>query len=191
MIEKIEQIIPKEGANVGTNRGERLIKRSMERFGAGRGVVVDRNGNVICGSKVVEQAKAAGMKIKVVNSDGTQLIAGRRNDLKLGDATADALGVVDNRASEVGLAWDTTVLAAAAGDFGADAIGFNIDDFNSSLDSEIKPVKEAKVVVVILLDLRIPIEKDVFATMVENVSQTSGTGVEDIAAEFARRLGIL
>ena len=62
-------------ANRGTDRGREALARSLREYGAGRSVVIDRHGRIIAGNKVVEQAKALGIPLRVVNTDGQHLIA--------------------------------------------------------------------------------------------------------------------
>ena len=44
---------------------------------------------------------------QIVKSDGTRLIAVQRTDLDINDKAARELAIADNRASELGLEWDT------------------------------------------------------------------------------------
>ena len=98
-------------ANRGTARGREALADSLRAYGAGRAVLVDRHGVVISGNQTVEQAKAQGLGLRVIESDGSELIAVRRSDLDLAsDARAQALAVADNRVSELGLEWDEVVL---------------------------------------------------------------------------------
>jgi hypothetical protein len=57
---------------------------SLEKYGAGRSVVVDCHNRVITGNKTGEAAVAADMKsIAVVETDGSWLVAVQRGDLDL------------------------------------------------------------------------------------------------------------
>jgi sporulation protein YlmC with PRC-barrel domain len=98
-------------ANKGTVRGRKLVRESLERYGAGRSILLDVNGAIIAGNKTVEAAKAVGMQdVQIVKSDGSRLIAVQRTDLNIDDKAARELAIADNRASELGLEWDTEVL---------------------------------------------------------------------------------
>jgi hypothetical protein len=100
-------------ANRGTRRGHALLERSLERTGAGRSIVVDREGRIIAGNKTWEEAGQLGFEIEVVKTDGTKLVVVQRTDLDLAsaaDARARELALADNRAGEVGLDWDGNVL---------------------------------------------------------------------------------
>ncbi|MDQ3539216.1 MAG: hypothetical protein M3440_00880, partial [Chloroflexota bacterium] len=97
--------------NKGTVRGRGMVERSLQQYGAGRSVLVDRNGVIIAGNKTAEIAQELGIPVTVIESDGTTLYAIKRTDLDLAtDDAAKALGVADNRASETGLDWDPDVL---------------------------------------------------------------------------------
>lgn len=111
---KLSQLTPDtRNANKGTPRGRKLVKESLQRYGAGRSILLDRSGNIIAGNKTVEGAKAIGLEeVQIVKSDGTKLVAVQRTDLDINDRKARELAIADNRASEVGLEWDTDVLKA-------------------------------------------------------------------------------
>lgn len=111
-------------ANRGTPRGAGAVEDSLREFGAGRSLLVDKHGVTIAGNKTLEAAKRLGLsEVVVVETDGQQLVVVKRKDLDIArDPKAKALAVADNRASEVGLEWDTEVLAALI-DEGVDLTG--------------------------------------------------------------------
>lgn len=101
-------------SNRGTGRGRRAVKESLERFGAGRSVVVDVDNKVIAGNKSLEAADELGMETAlVVETTGDQLVVVKRTDLRLSErgGKARGLAVADNRAGELGLAYDFARLA--------------------------------------------------------------------------------
>ena len=98
-------------ANRGTDRGRAAVAHSLHTFGAGRSIVIDKRGRIIGGHKTVEQAKAMGLPITVVPTDGSRLVVVQRVDLDiLTDPRARELALADNRTSELGLDWDPAVL---------------------------------------------------------------------------------
>ena len=100
-------------ANRGTDRGRKMIRESLKRYGAGRSILIDKSGNVIAGNKTLEGAQAIGLEdCQIVKSDGTRLVAVQRTDLDINDKAARELAIADNRASELGLEWDPDVLKA-------------------------------------------------------------------------------
>lgn len=106
-----------KNANRGTKRGRGAVAKSLEQFGAGRSVVIDKDGRLIAGNKTVEQAAAAGFEnVIVVQTDGSQLVAVQRTDLSLDDPKARGLAIADNRTSELGIEWDPANLSELASD---------------------------------------------------------------------------
>lgn len=102
----------KNNANKGTALGQTMVNQSIERYGAGRSIVADKNGNIIGGNKTVKAAQEAGLEIEVVKTSGDKLIVHQREDLDLYKGEdARMLAYVDNRSSELGLDWDADVLA--------------------------------------------------------------------------------
>lgn len=101
-------------ANQGTERGRALLLQSLQELGAGRSILVDRDGNVIAGNKTLEAAQKLGLRVRIVEAERDELVAIQRGDLALDDATGEArrLAYLDNRVSELDLAWDPGQLAA-------------------------------------------------------------------------------
>jgi hypothetical protein len=115
-------------ANQGTERGEYMVEHSLRQYGAGRSVLIDKHGTLIAGNKTYAKANELGIPTRIIETDGTELIAVKRTDLDLDtDPEAMGLGIADNRSSEVGLAWDADVLTALQED-GADLSAFWFDD---------------------------------------------------------------
>lgn len=105
---KLEDLTPDDlNANKGTPRGAGMIEHSLREFGAGRSILVDKNGRIIAGNKTAEAAGSIGLNDAVlVESDGRRLVVVKRTDIDLDSPQGRALAVADNRTSEVGLEWD-------------------------------------------------------------------------------------
>jgi DNA modification methylase len=100
-----------QNANRGTDRGRAALAESLRAYGAGRAVLIDRKGRIIAGNKTVEEAKALGIPLRVVKTDGRHLIAVQRDDLDLAvDSRAKALAIADNRVGELDLEWDVDMV---------------------------------------------------------------------------------
>jgi hypothetical protein len=106
--------LDERNANRGSVRGRKMLEDSLRKLGAGRSVLVDREGRVIAGNKTIETARKLGLKeIAVIETDGETLVAVRRGDLDLTtDKRAVELAVADNRVAEIDLDWNAEVLAA-------------------------------------------------------------------------------
>ena len=101
-------------ANKGTERGQYMVDASIQSYGAGRSIVVDKHGNVIAGNKTLQSAIDAGLvdAVEVVTS-GDKLVVVKRDDLDLyADDKARLLAYADNRAGELGLQWDADAILA-------------------------------------------------------------------------------
>ena len=79
-----ELVLDDRNANRGTERGRKLLQNSLEKLGAGRSVLLDREGRVIAGNKTIEKARQVGFKqVAVIETDGKTLVAVQRRDLDL------------------------------------------------------------------------------------------------------------
>jgi DNA modification methylase len=115
--EKITCLVPDgKNANKGTERGHRLLEKSLRQYGAGRSILVDKHGHIIAGNKTHEQAVDIGLEdVILVQTDGKQLVAVQRMDLDLEtDQAARELAYFDNRSGELNLDWDLGQLLADA-----------------------------------------------------------------------------
>ena len=109
-------------------KNKSLIKKSLEKFGAGRSIVVDAEGEIIGGNGVYEQAQKLGLKTKIVETDGSELVVVKRTDLKTDDEKRKALAVMDNSTSDTS-EFDLELLTA---DFTVD----ELSDFGIELPEE-------------------------------------------------------
>lgn len=113
--------------NVHTERGMGLLAKSLEQFGAGRSIVVDKHGKVIAGNATLEAAADQGFDVQVVPSDGKTLVVVQRTDLELETPQGRGLALADNRVAEVDLAWDPAQLKALSEE-GLDVGAFFLPD---------------------------------------------------------------
>ena len=111
-VRTVADLVPDDrNANRGTPRGRRALEQSLAAYGPGRSILVDRLGRLIAGNKVAEQAKALGLPVTVVPTDGNTLVVVQRTDLDLKtDPRAQGLAIADNRVGELDLDWDVEVL---------------------------------------------------------------------------------
>lgn len=85
---------------IHNEKNKRLIKKSLEECGAGRSIVLDKEDVIIAGNGVYEQARELGLRIKVIESDGSELIAIKRTDLSTVDERRKLLALADNHTSD-------------------------------------------------------------------------------------------
>ena len=110
---KVSDLIPDDrNANQGTERGNFMLTQSLEKFGAGRSILLDKHGRVIAGNKTHAKFGELGLEdVIVVQTDGKQLVAVQRTDIELDSPAGRELALADNRVGEVNLSWDTETLA--------------------------------------------------------------------------------
>lgn len=112
--------------NKGTEQGQQLMERSFKELGAGRSILLDKNGNIIAGNKSQQAAIAAGIKkVRVIETNGDELVAVKRMDVDIDSAEGRRMAYLDNLTTQVNLEWDQTELEAVQ----ADVDGFDIADF--------------------------------------------------------------
>ncbi len=123
------------------SRNLEMIRESIARVGAGRSIVIDETGQILAGEGAVTAAKAAGLKLQVVDTDGRTLIAVRRKDLTPAQKTE--LAIYDNRTAELA-DWDGEIvwMLASQGTAALEAF-FNEDELKTILmpDESGEPVE--------------------------------------------------
>jgi len=110
---KIADLQPdRKNARKASKRSNETVAHSLREFGAGRSILIDREGRIIAGNTTARNAAAAGIEdVIVVPSDGTKIVAVQRMDLDLeSDPRAAQLAIADNRTAEFA-DWDATMLA--------------------------------------------------------------------------------
>ena len=90
----------KRNYRLHNDENKRVIKKSLKELGAGRSIVIDNDGEIIAGNGVYEQAKKLGIKTKIVETDGSELVVVKRTDLATGDDKRKKLSLADNAASD-------------------------------------------------------------------------------------------
>ena len=117
--------------NRGNEQGQQLMERSFKELGAGRSILLDRNGNIIAGNKSQKAAIAAGIrKVRVIETTGDELVAVKRTDVDIDTAEGRKMAFLDNLTTQVNLTWDETEIQAVQ----ADVEGFDVGDFGVSAE---------------------------------------------------------
>lgn len=124
--------------NKGTEDGQALIEKSFQELGAGRSVLVDKDGQIIAGNKSQKAAIKAGIKkVRVIETDGSELIAVKRTDVSLDSEMGRKLALADNATAKANLVWDEVELNAAATELGIDLEewGVELPDMADPMDN--------------------------------------------------------
>ena len=120
---------------VHTDKNKMIIDKSLKELGAGRSILIDSENEIIAGNGVFEQAEKQNIKIKIVETDGTELIAVKRTDLKTNDKKRKKLALIDNHSTDTSN-FDFEVINVDFGEveleeWGVDSSNINIDELGT------------------------------------------------------------
>lgn len=107
-----------------------LIKKSINEVGLGRSIVIDSENEIVCGNGLVSQLDK-NTPVKVIETDGSELVVVKRTDLNTDDEKRKKLAVMDNSTSDSS-EFDLELLSV---DFEVPELqdmGIDIPDFNMS-----------------------------------------------------------
>ena len=116
-----------------SDRNKELINKSLKECGAGRSIVIDNEGEIIAGNGIYEQAQKLGIKTKIIETDGSELVVVKRTDLNTDDDKRKKLAVMDNSTSDSS-EFDLELLSV---DFDVPELqdmGINFDSFECETD---------------------------------------------------------
>lgn len=113
--------------NKGTFEGGVLMEQSLSRLKAGRSILIDKDGNILAGNKTAEVAERLGLKLRIIESDGTDLIAVKRTDVDIDSKEGRLLALADNITAQINLAWNEENIGIAQDQFGLDVDEWGID----------------------------------------------------------------
>ena len=83
-----------------SDKNKDLINKSLKECGAGRSIVIDNENNIIAGNGIYEQAQKLGIKAKIIETDGSELVVVKRTDLATDDEKRKQLAIMDNSTSD-------------------------------------------------------------------------------------------
>ena len=84
-----------------SDQNKKIIKKSLQELGAGRSVVIDADDTLVAGNGVYEQAQKLKMPVRVVETDGSELVVVKRTDIHTTDEKRKKLALADNVASDL------------------------------------------------------------------------------------------
>lgn len=124
-----------------SERNKQLINKSLKDLGAGRSILIDNQNEIIAGNGVFEQARELNIPIKVIETDGSELIAIKRNDLSTEDDKRKRLSIMDNSASDSS-EFDFELLSEDFNQSELLEMGINIEDLETLGDSELESLED-------------------------------------------------
>ncbi|MBQ2019268.1 MAG: hypothetical protein IIW53_04745 [Rikenellaceae bacterium] len=105
-----------------------LLEKSIRENKFGRSILIDKDNRIIAGNGIVEAATKTGTKkIRVIETDGDELIAVKRKDLSLDSQEGRRLALADNATSAANLKWNEEELKNAEKEWGVSLDDWNLD----------------------------------------------------------------
>ena len=140
----IDKLIPdNKNFNKGTQFGEHLMDESLRKFGLGRSILLDKNNRIISGNKTTEKAGELGYeKVLVIETDGSTLVAVKRNDIDLDSTVGRELALADNATSKANLSWDEEMIMQCAEQFDFDPEEWGVSMSEPEEESQEESKKE-------------------------------------------------
>lgn len=124
--------------NKHTEYGMSLLEKSLRDNGAGRSILIDKDGNIIAGNGIIEAAGNIGLEdVQIVKSDGKKIIAVQRTDVSIDSKQGREMALADNATAAADLSWDNDAITEASAEFGFDP-GNWISDWNKDADTEVE-----------------------------------------------------
>ena len=121
------------------------IRKSIDEAGLGRSVVIDADGVLVAGNGV-QSVIDKDTPVRVVETDGTELVVVKRTDLHTGDPRRKTLALADNATAD-DVEWDVEAIEADGWDeatAGGWGVEWPADEEEGVTDEEIIKRKEAE-----------------------------------------------
>ena len=108
----------KKNANKHTEKGNRLLEKSISKLGLGRSILLDKDNNFIAGNGVTEKAGELGFEnVRIIETNGKEIIAVKRTDLSINSKKGRELAIADNQTAKAGIEFDFDILDNLASEF--------------------------------------------------------------------------
>lgn len=114
--------------NKHTKKGMEMLKDAIKTHGTGRSILIDKNNVVIAGNGVKEACEDIVENVRVIESDGTKLIAVKRMDIDIDSIEGREMALGDNAIGEANLQWDEEKIQQAKKKFGINPTEWDAPD---------------------------------------------------------------
>lgn len=134
-----------KNANKHTYKGLKLLEKSLQKLGAGRSILIDKDNNIIAGNGVVEVAGQIGLEnVKIVETDGNEIIAVKRKDVSINSKKGRELAIADNQTAKVGIDLDFDVLNGLCEEYNLSLDDWEIPNISFILDDDFEQETKQK-----------------------------------------------
>lgn len=134
----------KKNYNKGTEQGDKLLDKSIRKFGYRQPAVVDKNGNIVAGNKRIAKAGELGIdEVNIVKGDPNKITVIQFDDFDLeNDKLTKEYALADNQVAKVNIEIDTDVVVDDLGEGIVEEWGVEITNYIASEDREIDLTNE-------------------------------------------------
>jgi DNA modification methylase len=136
-MKKLTELIPDDrNANKHSPEGMALLQKGLRENGLGRSILISSDNKIIAGNGVTESAGSIGIEnLRVIDTDGSEVIAVRRTDIKSGTREFYNMALSDNIIAKENIVMDAEVVDAICEEY-------EIEDWKS--DDQIAEAVEDK-----------------------------------------------
>ena len=121
-------IFDDKNANKHSEKGLRILEKSISKLGLGRSILLDKNNNIIAGNGVTETCGQLGINgVKIIETDGNEIIAVKRMDIDLDSKKGRELAITDNHVAKESINFDRQVLVSLENDYKLDLDYYELD----------------------------------------------------------------
>lgn len=108
----LDELIPDSlNANKHSKKGMATLKSALVRNGLGRSILISADNEIIAGNGVTEAAMRAGInKVRVIETDGSEVIAVKRRDIRSGTKEFYDMALADNGIAKQNLVLDPDIV---------------------------------------------------------------------------------
>ena len=95
--------LDKRNYRIHSEKNLSLIEKSMQDCGMGRSILIDSNDEIISGNGAYQTAEKLGVPVRIIETDGSELVVVKRTDLKTDDEKRKRLAIMDNSTSDTSI----------------------------------------------------------------------------------------
>ena len=130
-----------KNANKHTQKGNRLIEKSISKLGFAAPDVIDKNNNIIIGNERTSVAGQLGYEdVIIVESDGTKVIAIKRTDIDINSKKGRELAIIDNHSAKESIDLDFVVIDELSKEYDISPVEWELEPMDWDIPEELAGV---------------------------------------------------
>ena len=127
-----------KNANKHTQKGNRLIEKSISKLGFAAPDVIDKNNNIIIGNERTSVAGQLGYEdVIIVESDGTKVIAIKRTDIDINSKKGRELAIIDNHSAKESIDLDFVIIDELSKEYDISPVEWELEPVKWDIPKEL------------------------------------------------------